>query len=349
MERTFYIAEINGDTSFQHVTLVINPPKIFILIAGIDYHTGNSFLKYCNNYKKKINANNKNKEILTFITIDFNGSIETVTDGKIISNEKFDIISKSNYPASKGGHSFDLLGKTKYITKKKIYELIEEIGKTNPNTLEEVNIFSHAYLGGPILGNSSETDTIDLDMRISDVKNKIFDYTNFKNAFSNVGVIKIWGCQSHPPFNYLIKKVMQNSMYKKDGTTKDTDEFILTDDVKIPNGNGGFYEGVSKYIEAGDFTQLPKGKIMVTLLQTKRIFAKNYRRNFAAWLAHETDIKIQYSLPATYASFGNPEVFRISDDTKMNVPFFETYLGVTIGELDYGIYDKLTVAKLLKF
>ena len=31
----------------------------------------------------------------------------------------------------------------------------------------------------------------------------------------------------------------------------------------------------------------------------------------------------------------------------MNVPFFEKYLGITIGELNYGIYDKSTVGKLL--
>jgi hypothetical protein len=341
MERTFYIAEINGDTSFQHVTLQINPPKIYILVAGIDYHTGNSFIKYCSDYKNKIIASNKNKEVLTFITVDFKGNIVTVTDGKIILTEEFDKISKSNYPASKG-HAFDFLGKTNYITKKKIYELIEEIGKTNPNTLEEVNIFSHAYSGGPILGNSSEKDVNDLDMRINDVKNKIFDYTNFKNAFSNTGIFKIWGCQSHPPFNYLIKRVMQNSKYKMDGTTLDTDEFIIND-IAIPG-----HEILSKYIDIADFKLLSNGKIMVTLLQTKRIFAKNYRRNFAAWIAHQIDIKVQYSLPATYASFGSPEVFRISDDTKMNVPFFETYLGITIGESNYGVYDKSTVDKLLK-
>ncbi len=347
MERTFYIAEINGDTSFQDVTLQINPPKIYILVAGIDYHTGNSFIKYCNDYKNKIIASNKNKEVLTFITVDFKGNIVTVTDGKIILTEEFDKISKSNYPASKG-HAFDFLGKTNYITKKKIYEIIEEIGKTNPNTLEEVNIFSHAHAGGPILANSSENDAIDLDMRINDIKNKIFDYTNFKNAFSTNGIFKIWGCQSHPPFNYLIKRVMQNSKYKKDGTTKDTDEFIMIDDTKIPDVNGGFYQGVSKYIDTGDFSQLTNGKIMVTLSQIKRIFAKKYRKNYAAWLAYSVDIKVQYSLPATYASFGFPEVFRISDDTKMNVPFFETYLGITIGESDYGLYDKTTVDKLLK-
>jgi hypothetical protein len=340
MLRKLYV-EINGKNNYQEEQLIIGASKIYILIAAIDHHTGNSFIKYCNDYKKKIILNNLNKDSLTFIIIDIKGSIITITDEKIISTEEFDKISKSNYPASKG-HSFDSLGKINYITKKKIYEVIEEIGRTSPNTLEEVNIFSHAIKGGPILGNSFETDVIDLDMRIKDIKDKRFDFINFKNAFSNTGVFKIWGCQSHPPFNYLIKRIMQNPVYKKDGTTKDTDEFIIND-IATPN-----HSVLSKYIDKSNFTQLKNNKIMFTFLQVKKIFATSYNSNYASWLAYETDVKVQYSLPATYASFGSPEIFRISDDTKMNVPFFETYLGVRIGESDYGIYDKTTVAKLLK-
>lgn len=82
-------------------------------------------------------------------------------------------------------------------------------------------------------------------------------------------------------------------------------------------------------------------------MQAKKIFSYQYYTNYAAWLAYMVDVKVQYSLPATYASFGSPEVFRISDDTKMNVSFFEKYLGIAIGELHYGIYDKTTVGRLL--
>ncbi len=192
------------------------------------------------------------------------------------------------------------------------------------------------------MGNSSETDTVDLDMRINDIKNKIFDFANFKSAFTKDGIFKIWGCQSHPPYNFLIKKVMQNPKYKKDGTTKDTDEFTIND-IAIP-GN----EILSKYIQLKDYTALPGGKIKVTFSQVKSILAYSYCSNFAALLAYHVDIKVQSALPATYASFGFPELFRISDDTKMNVPIFEKYMGVTIGELNYGIFDKTTFEKLLK-
>lgn len=336
-ERTY---QISGPQGFVGGKLQVKVLKQYILVAGIDYHTGNSFIKYCNDYKAKIAKNNTAGDDITFIVVDLKGTIEVFENGKSTSIKNFDKISKLNYPAAKG-HAFDSLGKTNYITKKIIYELVTDIGLKMPTTLQELNVFSHAYSVGPILGNSSESDPVDLDMRISDIKNKIFDFTNFKKAFANNGIVKIWGCQSHPPFNFLIKRIMQNAKYKKDGTTPDTAEFIVND-IAIP-GN----DILSKYIETKNFTDMKNGTIKLTMAQVKKIFSTSYNGNYASWLAYNVDIKVQYSLPATYASFGSPELFRISDDTKMNVPFFDKYLGITIGELNYGIYDKATVTKLL--
>lgn len=335
--RTF---QITGPNDFKGGKLQVKTLKQYILVAGIDYHTGNSFIKYCNDYRIKIIGNNKANDDLIFIIVDLKGTIETFENGRSISIKNFDKISKNNYPIIKG-HSFDSLGKSNYITKKNIYALVEEIGTNNSHTLQELCIFSHAYPGGPILGNTSENDPTDLDMRISDIKNKIFDYNKFKNAFTNNGIVKIWGCQSHPPFNYLIKKIMQSSKYKKDGTTLDTEEFIIND-IAVPN-----HEVLSKYIDVKYYSKLKNGTIKITLSQVKKIFASSYCSSYAAWLAYSVDIKVQYSLPATYASFGSPELFRISDDTKMNVPFFDKYLGISLGELNYGIYDKITIGKLL--
>ena len=285
---TLIVSEIDGrDVLDWDVTLDIKGAKKYILIAGIDYHTGNSFIKYCNDYKAKIVANNKSKEDLTFIIIDMKGTIETIDNGKSISIENYDKISKSNYPASKG-HAFDSLGKSKYITKKTIYEIIEKIGTDDPNTLQEVNIFSHAYSGGSILANSSQSDAIDLDMRINDIKNTTFDFVKFKNAFTPTGIFKIWGCQSHPPFNYLIKRIMQNPKYKKDGSTKDSDEFLVND-IAIP-GN----EVLSRYIDTKYYSKLSNGQLKFTFSQVKKIFSESYCANYAAWLAYMVDVKVQY-------------------------------------------------------
>ena len=211
--RTFIVSEINGESVIDwDVTLDIKGAKKYILVAGIDYHTGNSFMQQLDIYKNKIISDNKDKGDTTIIIIDFNGTIDTIDNGKSISIEKYTPISKSNYPASKGGHAFDALGKSKYITKKTIYEVVEKIGKDDPNTLQEVSIFSHSYSRGPILANSSEKDAIDLDMRINDVAKQTFDFTLFKKAFSVDGIFKIWGCNMDSELNNITKQILNNPL-----------------------------------------------------------------------------------------------------------------------------------------
>ena len=151
-----------------------------ILVAGINYHTGNSFIKHLNNYKEKIAGKDD-----IFIIIDLGkGTIKTTQKGTKENVEKFEPITKKNYPS---GHHFDNLGKTDYITKFIIYKLIEDIGVNDPKTLQQVCIFSHAHYKGPILANSNETDAVDIDMRINDISPSNFDFTNFKNAFTTDG------------------------------------------------------------------------------------------------------------------------------------------------------------------
>ena len=322
------------------VTSEITGLDKYILVAAINYETGNSFINQLNNYKAKI----KNKKSSALIIIDLNkGTIRTIIDGKQDKIESYDAISKANYPS---GHHFDPLGKSNYITKNTIYDIIVKIGENDSNTLVEASIFSHAYWEGPILVNSNASDPIDIDMRISDISPSIFNFTHFKNAFKTDGKFKIFGCQSHPPFNYLLKAIMKNSKYKKNGGISDTDEFVI-DDLRIPKPHGGGnYDPVSSFIPPTLYTDLGNGKIKLIFSDIKTIFSSSYCENFAAKLAVKVDITVQYSLPATYASFGQPEYFRISKDTEMNVPFYSTYLGVKIGELKYGLYDKVTVTLL---
>lgn len=327
---------IQGENKFTGGELQVNALKQYVLVAGMDYNTANSFIKYCNDYKAKITANNRAKDDLTFIIVDLKGSVEVFENGISTSIKYFDKISKSNYPDRR---NFSSLGKSNYITKKTIYDLVEKIGLNKPGTLQELNIFSHAYAGGPILANSSEDDDIDLDMRKNDLRNRIFDFANFKQAFTDNGIVKIWGCQSHPPFNFLLKRVMQDPQYRKDGSTPDSEEFI------IKNAAFENYGEITDYLAKDAYTELSNNRIVMTLLQLKKTFSYDYCNNFAGFLAAGTDMKVQYALPATYASFGSPDYFRISDDTIMNIEFYNAYLKIPISELGYGIYEKTILLK----
>ena len=213
MTRTFQILGSNG---FEGAKLQINPLKQFVMVSGLDYHDFWSFNSYAEKHKAKLLKTKNAKEDFIFYMVDILvGKIRKIeiigSKSAVETTTKFDIVDKSNYV----NHYFESNGK-KIISKTDIYKLIEQIGIDNPNTLVEVNVFSHAYSGGPILVNSV-AGIDDKDLRMADIKNKIFDFSNFKKAFVTGGIFKIWGCQSHPPYNYLIKRVMQNPKYKKDG------------------------------------------------------------------------------------------------------------------------------------
>lgn len=335
------LGNVDSQLPDWNVTTDVSSLKKYLLVAAINYENPNadSFINQLNNYKLKIKDKKSSAIIIVYM---HKGTIRTVIEGKKDTVEYYEPITKLNYPS---GRTFDAIGKTNYITKETIYDIIEKIGANAPGTLQDVCIFSHAYWQGPILANSKITDPLDIDMRISDISPIVIDYLQFKSAFTSTGIFKIFGCQSHPPFNYLLKSVMQNPKYKKNGSTLDTEEFVVKD-IRIPKPHGGVYDPVSTFVDSSLFTDIGGGKIKFTFLQIKTIFSDQYCLSFAAKLASEVDITVQYSLPATYASFGSPEYFRISKDTEMNVPFFNTYLGIRIGELNYGIYDRPTILRL---
>ena len=338
--KTLRIKSINGNTSFQDIILQVTEKVVrkYILVSGINYQTGYSFIKYCNDYKVKIEKRDKDSQII--IVDILGGNITTYERGKKIKNTKYDTISKEkNYNGKR--FSYDL-GKKNYITKQVIYNLICEIGENEPNTLEDVSVFSHSYAFGPILANSYETDMFDLDMRINDLTNKIFNFLHFKDAFTDTGIFKIWGCNMSLLLNNFIKQIMKNLNYKKDGTTKDEIIFIVKDNSFID-------DKISDLIKDKFRSNVKNGKFEMTMLQIRKFLADRYYQNFAGLLSYYTDVSVLSALPGTYSSFSSPNYFRISDKTKENINIFEKYLQIQIGELNYGMYDKNTVSRLIKF
>lgn len=330
------VKSVNGDTSFQNETVQISGYKKYILVSAINYDTGYSFIKYCDSYRQKIEEKNKNVQVIIIDML--GGNITTYLKGKKIKEVKYDVISPKNYDGKVFAYD---LGKKNYITKKVIYNLICDIGQKEPNTLEDISIFSHSYWGGAILANSYETDSFDLDMRINDIKNKTFDFTNFKKAFTDTGIFKIWGCNMDRILNNLIKQIIRKTNYKKDGTTPDNSIFTIID-----SSFGGYK--ISDYVPTDLRSKLEQNKFEMTMSQIKKFLAGEYYNNFAGCLSYYVDVSVLSALPSTYASFSNPNYFRISDDTKQNINIFEKYLQIEIGDLNYGLYNKETILRLSK-
>jgi hypothetical protein len=84
--------------------------------------------------------------------------------------------------------------------------------------------------------------------------------------------------------------------------------------------------------------------MVLKVFEIKKIGCSNFLGTYASTMASEIDVKVQAALPATYSEI-TPN-FHISSLTKENVKFFKTHLNISLGELEYGIYDKTTVDRI---
>lgn len=350
MNRVFRIKEIDGNNDFKDVTFTVGTLKQYVLVSGLDYHSFFSFNKYAEKYKLEILRSKQITDDIVIYMIDILvGKITKIEIfGKNAIKEivtKFDIVDKSNYTKT----YFESNGKS-IISKTDVYRIIEQIGVDNPGTLFEVGVFSHAYWNGPILVDSL-TGHDDHDMRIDDISSSLIDLTKFKNAFVTGAFFKIWGCSFPPNTNALFSKIRKNVNYKSVGKIPDTTRFIY------PKNHFLFYPTDSHSgatLPVVDLTSqiniIFKTKLTVTdiielsFIQIKKIACFNFINTYAASLADNIDIKVQSALPATYANIDLK--FHISSLTFDNVKFYENHLDVKLGELKYGIYDKITVNNL---
>ncbi|MBK7129040.1 MAG: hypothetical protein IPH66_06710 [Crocinitomicaceae bacterium] len=352
--------------------------KNFVLVAGVDYvpiflkKTPTDFLHYCNKQLEKLYSKEKSNEDLNFYVVDirrgkihlisylFNSATSTHSKNTTIF-KTFDPVVFSNY--------FDVNGDGKkirfhpnqknIISKRTIYELIEMIGTSNPETLKELSVFSHAYLDGPILLNSAqessnytdflgnEIDVVSLGYDPNDYDMRMWDFTTFYNltawpdnadrivafkaAFHPEGIVKIWGCNFWKLTNKLLAKIRSNVAYKRAG---------LTNDVIFNFSSLSFTDDMLKNIinPVLKTSYVKEDKITLKFLDIRRVFCRLYTFTYPHVFSKFIERKIQAALPATYADIS--PTFRISSLTFENVIFYQNYFEIETDDerLNYGIY-----------
>lgn len=357
--------------------------KTFILVAGTDYHplsegkAGTNFINYCTKYIDKILPTYPKNEDLSFYLIDIkSGSIKLrqyVYDANTLVRTKtesihatYDPVVKANYSDLKGDGKLYFHPKGKNIISKwTVYALVETIGTTQPGTLEELGIFSHAYWDGPILVNSiveasDYTDHVDgttvvpvrtlgydpndFDCRRNDLP---FFYgwlhptdrlVNFKAAFSATGVVKVWGCNFLKTINRISSVIRRNAAYKSSGLT-DTDiftfapyAFMKDDKTTDPNGDLVQFNAIAGTAFKRNET------ITMEFLLIKQFFCRLMLASYAHSIAKTIDRNVLAALPGTYADIS--PIFKINSDTLPTVRMLKTYLNLDISAdgLNYGIY-----------
>ncbi len=322
--------------------ILIKPVKSYVLVSGLDYHDIWSFNKYALIEKKRIDALANNEEIQIIYLIDIlPGKITRIEkdEGKVTEKiTDYEKITKANY----SGHIFDSLGKTNYITKNTIYNIVGEIGSNYSKSMMEMHIFSHAYWNGPILADTFETDPVDIDMRKKEIPKVASKFTAATNAN---GYVKIWGCSFPPLSNALYSRLRKNPKYKN-SQIADTEIFSYSSKHFAFNLNGeeldliGFINSILQTKFKVD------EKIDLTFKQIKAIAAFDYIGVYGAHLAYYANIIVHAALPATYAEI-TPS-FKISSKTQQNIDFYKTHLKVKVDSENYGIYNRSEFEKIYK-
>lgn len=114
-----------------------------------------------------------------------------------------------------------------------IYDYIEGLGKTAKGSLVELHVFSHAWIGGPILVNTMEFyewdpaaatwqwlndgKNLDKDGRPEDFDTGISIITNladFKAAFATDAFSMIWGCNAYASPKQIVNQTRNSKHFK---------------------------------------------------------------------------------------------------------------------------------------
>jgi hypothetical protein len=341
--------------------------KQFILVAGMDYEfKGVNFRIFCDSRMNRIIRDNTAKEELRFQIFDFRrGEIETTevsypsgrTKKKITTKTPFQSLSKSNYD------KFIHNGKPHYRFKNgqfgvmsilNIYEAVINVGVNDPHTLFELSIFSHGWMGGPILVNSFDDRTVqipfvhgfpgvhpslttltvpstvrdpdDMDARPAlDFIPPTMDsvaLSDFQDAFAPDGRIWLWGCAFPRVVHRILTKIEKNRAYRSSG---------LGDDVVFKLTNLRTEE--ADYLESwlspvlGPFPN--KRRIEVEFKFLKFFVCSANQASYSHQIAKNAAVKTYAAVLGTYSEYdsGRFPLMHVHKGFKRHFKFYKNYLG----------------------
>jgi hypothetical protein len=339
-----------------------------ILVAGFNYENPKNpmFLQCCNNRMTRFLEKSSHPDDLVFTLFDVAGG--TVRQSRVDTKTKrrgwtdlpgfsFKTVTTANYSKFVVGNEnhFDT-NPDKIMSITDVYTFVQSIGTgTEKGTVEELNFFSHGWMGGPILVNSFDAtandpskprDPADKDARyLKDFIAPNMDATailNFNAAFSGDGFVWTWGCSFARSLNVVLSRLFSTHLLKTTplNKLKDTDKVTLdfSDDAKPPTPDDDFNVIVHSYFPGGKLSH-NSYTITVTIKQIKELLQQRMGATYTAWLSNATGISSIGALPGTYAD-GEKNV-RLpqmvipqrkppyDDDLSRSVKFYITVAGAT--------------------
>jgi hypothetical protein len=337
--------------------------KQLVLVAGMDYEFhGVDFRIYCDSRVKRTVAANRAKQDLTFTIFDVRRA-EVVTHevtypaGKRtqkvskLTPSPFKALSRANFDRFlvNGEAHFRLKDSQRGLMSiLDVYQAVQKIGVDAPGTLAELSIFSHGFMGGPILVNSTDDgvmnvrippmsssfrvvlaaaarDPDDFDARIKDFSAPTMDaaaLADFTNAFHADGHIWIWGCAFPRVVHEILHKIEHHPAYRPRG---------LGDDVRFRFRNLSDYQ--AEVLETGLQGVVPpfpdRRNIELEFKFLKHFACRVTRAGFSQQVASRTGITTYGAPMGTYSEYdkGPLPLMHVHKGFTRHFTFYKNYLG----------------------
>lgn len=339
----------------------------FILVAGVDYEFhGVDFRLFCNNRMKRLVARSKKNEDLTFRILDVRkGEVATheltFSTGKRVEKittltpSPFKSITKANYDTTV------VAGETHYRFKEgqrdkmsilDVYRAVQQVGVDAPGTLAELSIFSHAFMGGPILVNSFDDGIVRRTIMTSDLGPLSIPFmlptgardpddmdpraakdfvpptmtatalATFQSAFHPDGFIWIWGCAFPKLVHEMLHKIERHPSYKDRGVSDD-------EVFRITNFERAHADTLEDWLRPERGPIPDKTRIEIEFKFLKHFFCKVTEASYTHAIARNAKVKAFGGLMGTYSDYdkGTLPLMSVHKGFARHFTFYQNYLG----------------------
>lgn len=340
--------------------------KRYVFVGGVDYEfKGVDFRIFCDNRMQRTIRANRARADLTFEIYDFRrGEVATnevtYSGGQKTENRSsrspFDPVSKSNYDRVRSGgetHYRFKPGQHGVMSITDVYEAVQDIGANHAGTLQELSVFSHGWMGGPILVNSYDdrsavvpvpttspaasgfiTYTVPATNRDPDDKDPrgqldfiapTMDATelgNFRDAFASDGYAWLWGCSFPKLVHQVLTKIERNSAYRSRGLGNDV-EFTFTN---LNDEQAQLLERLLGPL-VGPFPN--RRRIQVEFEYLKYFLCTMNQSTYSHQLAEQGRVRTYAAPLGTYSEYekGRLPLMRVHPGFTRHFGFYENYLG----------------------
>ena len=336
--------------------------KQYLLVAGVDYEfSGVDFRRLADNRRAWLDRHNTARADLRFTTMDVrSGEVEVrevaFGTGKrvetVTSTKPFTPVTPASYQ-DVGGHRRFKPGQATVMSITDVYRRVQAIGAADAGTLAELSIFSHGWMGGPILVNSDDDrlmtitltptsgppvqvqvpvastsrDPDDKDGRghldFSPPTMDATELATFRAAFAEHAVAWLWGCAFPRAVHHTLWAMEQAKGYAGVGLGDDVELYlpqVVEEDVAFLDS---FLAGVLPPFPK------PRSAIRVKFKHLKYALCRANLACYARALADGAQVNVHAAALGTYAEYdsGGDHLMNVHSGFTGHFTFYKNYLG----------------------